>query len=1393
MKKKLFTFFTSAFLLIPTMLGLTGCGGKGEITYDDYEEIKTIASTIINSYDTLKVSEDVSTSKPAKNTFASSTEFSPNDLFDMLNDSSSKVVCQTSKTWFEGMTQSMFAMALAGGKLMADEYEDPDYFGTVLKAWEGSDPTPENPDANIAYEYFQLKEVDEYNKTLLVYGPQDNFYLKMTMYFKDKNNFEVEYVSCNLTADEENYEQIDYWYANSDKQLLQVMFYNWGDLAGETYEATWHNGIDTFQIEPGVLNNPAEDCIEYILERKNPKANIPEVRAMGTTEKYSFHYDKMWEAFDFFMGDLINDTENLDAGTPFTNRIVDGCLMGINYEYVTEEVITLPTGIDSIMWGMAIPNTIKKIIIPNNVKYIKIRQQDYDTALASYNAQNGFTSNTSPDLKNSFVDSTDGGAETYVKLPAELAEYTSSPLFVLVDQDGSWLNSGMQEFTNIEFSTSSAQTLFSYTPDGGGVCVTLEDFNMQPQTLCFALKDVEKVFEDVLRDVVFNGTTQSLIDYAKEKISIDGITMLPQATRSVEQDAEQGTLDLVKFVKTLTINAETNNYIDLGMFRKTNSNGDTIPNLYTLQKITLNCPTADESEYSSVGISLGYTSIKSIDVIEVNTVTKQIAIQGDIDYQMEVGAIYFEAPEAYHLSLQYITLKASNIDMPAKIRELSLTGFVGANNLTMNFSKAVSLIDLDNHHLDDQYNHYSYEFMAYYDKELGYDRDTTSFTLKHLPTVNGTFAISLAESFDAITDKNELWEASNNYESYAQDTEEKMQKSAWITYNIMKFYPERINFYGPLSAVIFDSKKVADKEYKITLTNSKETIDVKDYFYNNYSSTYKLSTTNNFENPLSSTNISLEYGNNIVYMQLTSEDGQQTCVYKLNFYRSAKYTASFVDRNGLLDDIEDVYYDENKLVFTLPTGYMANVSDESLFVVTQPAQGAITPPNKAGKYKLTFEFDSDGNSSFYYYDGSEDTSSLDGAMTFYKLNTTSGQYELEVDPYDKAGHFRVECYIDKSMDFSSSFKFYDENYDQTGEAISVSNILYYEYEPRLTPIKDAFPDATVNRGYNAATEEYYYTVLGISENITLSIAVEYKIYYIYATIFNQSITVEDSGKGDGEQLIYATFENIERSKCIGYYTINNDVYTLPNGGIAGYKVTGDIYLTGVERLANNGVAYYELSDKVTSNTISLAGRNSLYLYINGASQHSWNVEFVLEGMTYDDVYPVSYSGSNAYFDTINNKWNSFIIEVVYEDGYDYTLSFSSDYSNPVHSYYIEGDITTLEQYAGYNNTLVVYAKKVPTQYCLSISVPYDSVNDDIVAGFEGYVESLLADGYVADPNSTGAYIKYFTKLDSFDLPSLDNIPEGYITTGYLYSRDYITTLPLGTMEHVYLTIDSEAV
>ena len=97
----------------------------------------------------------------------------------------------------------------------------------------------------------------------------------------------------------------------------------------------------------------------------------------------------------------------------------------------------------------------------------------------------------------------------------------------------------------------------------------------------------------------------------------------------------------------------------------------------------------------------------------------------------------------------------------------------------------------------------------------------------------------------------------------------------------------------------------------------------------------------------------------------------------------------------------------------------------------------VTKPTTEGNYKITFEFEGKTASSDYRINIGD--GNIQGEVSYYKLNETSGEYEIIGSPAGDKGHFRAELYYKKTNKAEASFTFFDQSAE-----IPVSNVLYYE-------------------------------------------------------------------------------------------------------------------------------------------------------------------------------------------------------------------------------------------------------------------------------------------------------------------------------------------------------------
>lgn len=166
-----------------------------------------------------------------------------------------------------------------------------------------------------------------------------------------------------------------------------------------------------------------------------------------------------------------------------------------------------------------------------------------------------------------------------------------------------------------------------------------------------------------------------------------------------------------------------------------------------------------------------------------------------------------------------------------------------------------------------------------------------------------------------------------------------------------------------------------------------------------------------------------ENGENQEYISLNS-DSTETDHIKLE----EGYTSTITD-TGLMTH-------SYKYFEVMPqVGY--TYSTFSLMKFALPADTTVTRPYTEGIYKITFEFEGKASASDYRININD--GNIQGEVSYFKLDTETGEYVAVGSPAGDKGHFRAELMYKKTNSSPAEFAFYDQS-----AQVEVQNVLYYE-------------------------------------------------------------------------------------------------------------------------------------------------------------------------------------------------------------------------------------------------------------------------------------------------------------------------------------------------------------
>lgn len=511
MKKKFLSFLIAIFMFIPAIF-MSACGGgpKKEDSNKDastkpqtqYEEMAVIAENIMSTFDF--EDEEVQTAKLEEQLFSTSQGADSNlaihnELVKRLKQGT-PYKYPLSKTWFQGMCVSLFSVPIGCGDILRDKFKDNNLYGTVIRlpyeteVLDGDGQPIQNPDGSYqmqtAYQFVVTKSVSDTKR--VIYMRDDSVYngeqsvMRAELVYIDEYNFSFTYTDFGYD-EQGNITYVDWCYGDSDKNLVEMYYSN--NFNGGY--ATWFDGIETYEIEPTLEPEVIANANQYLREQIDFVSLKNEVISSTQSHKYEFSREEMDRAAFVYVEKVLEEQEQ-ELG-PFAGGVNAGCLYNVDETY-TGTTLTLPDYIDSFQAGLRVPNSVTKIIIPDNVKYVKVSQAALDYA-------EGIT-NTEPGLG-------------FVPITYEYAKNNLDKLFEknIPDPDG---RSQVIGFTG-EILFSDSSELFE-KDEKNNLYLKLFDKNSNLKQLLFYANDIQS-YVDILQPTKITINTSDYIEVPEVPIN----------------------------------------------------------------------------------------------------------------------------------------------------------------------------------------------------------------------------------------------------------------------------------------------------------------------------------------------------------------------------------------------------------------------------------------------------------------------------------------------------------------------------------------------------------------------------------------------------------------------------------------------------------------------------------------------------------------------------------------------------------------------------------------------------------------------------------------------------------------------------------------------------------
>lgn len=501
MSKKFFNFIIAICLIIPCCLGFVACK-KPKDPPKDFSEHESFVAMIEDVITTFAV-KDKEETEPQTFGFVNSAspvstgnESLLDELIEELEGLNSHEL-KGAKTWFEAMCTSVFTYPLGASDALKTTFKEENLYNVVMEIYsfvEGEQGAPAVRETR----KMVIQSLSDTHKAILIAG--ENTLVRCDLNYYSEGNFNFEYIDIEYT-EQGGIGYIDYCYGDSSQNVVEV----YASERSNSAVATWFDGL-TCREYNGAYNDIIDDCIEEIVEHKNPAQYRAQMQALyNGAHNYSIFSDDLYEFMVKYLEDVWAAQEE-DLG-PFYSYINDGCLYGIPSEY-NEPTIVLPDDIDSVRFGLTVPECVTKIIFPDNVKYIKESVANYN----QFARRNGWPESTEPE----HIDNGEGILNiNYIEVPVEYVNQTRAPFILTSDNDHSTPDvpfAGEIQFTENSELLKSCEF---------GLQLNLKNLAGENANYMFRVNDVEEFLNEIIpSEIVINTSDYDFTSKADDRYGL---------------------------------------------------------------------------------------------------------------------------------------------------------------------------------------------------------------------------------------------------------------------------------------------------------------------------------------------------------------------------------------------------------------------------------------------------------------------------------------------------------------------------------------------------------------------------------------------------------------------------------------------------------------------------------------------------------------------------------------------------------------------------------------------------------------------------------------------------------------------------------------------------------
>ncbi len=981
MKKKFLSFLIAIFMFIPAIF-MSACGTKSQDPDKNsgganskpktqYEEMTVIADGIIKAFNLSD--EEVQTVKLDDKLFSTSpADFNRNLHNELVRRFNEGTPCKypLSETWFKGMCVALFSVPIGCGDILETRFKDKNLYDTVIRvecqeeALDGAGQPIQNPDGSYqmitTYQYVVTKSITDTQKVIYL-SDEKGMLVRAELEFVDEYNFSFSYTDFELD-EHGNVRYIDWCYGDSDKHLVELSYLF--DQANGF--ATWFDGLETYELESERDGNIIAAVSEYTCQQIDFEALKAEIIAATTSYKYTITREEMDAATYVYVEDSLEEQASILG--PFAGGVNAGMLYHIDENY-TGETLTLPDYIDSFTVGLRIPSSVKKIIIPDNVKYVKVGNQQLDSAEG--------IDNVSPDTE-------------YVPINYEYATRMMSYLFEVIETDPD------RDFVVKPYT---GEILFSNTnellcrDEKDNYYIKLKDKQNNPKEVIFQAKDISGFTKNYqptkvtinTSDFYINGVPRGYISFGEAKnitiyslenkpiqINADGKYQLDQYRFKAIEDGyyynEQHETIYIRekyiyvkdanqeqqfgsFAYNVTHEMFKNTILEQyelacisGLKQEIYNQIDVSVNLKEVEIITDeqvaafgfvfkdgDCDNLDKvkitftKKYEAEGemihygedylVSLNYSKTPYIKTLEVNAPKGRMSI-----YDTSNNGQYTKI-EDLSINSQYTRLILADLEiqgswaltLPATFTHFGVTGSeddsaIIKGNLDIYTESKICPLSVE----------YDYKEEYFYDEQNGIGHlfktvtsaETDSFHVDGKLNLHTPFTIeeivSMKEWF-RTADRGYVDEYSPNYHQF---------------YTYLLSAHTDVNVYTPFGAKIINVEEVnqSNYKYKSVVSFDVASFDINDYVY--YSLGARAQVVKGDQQVTSLHNIALASGDNIFTITISDEQGDsEDIVYTINVYRHSYNTVSCTVTNMDVSMPDFVFNSGSDVKIVAPDGY----------------------------------------------------------------------------------------------------------------------------------------------------------------------------------------------------------------------------------------------------------------------------------------------------------------------------------------------------------------------------------------------------------------------------------------------------------------------------------------